>query len=86
MSFGLECASLYCVSLWSNMSKVALAPEEKRPDSVSWVGPMDGDSDDEKEGCCSLVGSHAREYADGTSLHGIKYTCEPGRPWVERYY
>eukprot|EP00095_Tigriopus_kingsejongensis_P005799 maker-scaffold88_size394946-snap-gene-2.27 protein:Tk05799 transcript:maker-scaffold88_size394946-snap-gene-2.27-mRNA-1 annotation:"sodium channel protein nach-like" len=28
---------------------------------------------------------HALRYADGTSIHGIKYTCEPGRTLLENF-
>ena len=30
------------------------------------------------------IGRQVKDYADGTSIHGIKYTVEPGRPMVER--
>ncbi len=31
-----------------------------------------------------LLAAQFRDYADGTSIHGVKYTCEPGRASVER--
>ena len=39
-------------------------------------------SDDENE--CTHLKEQGKEYADGTSIHGIKYTCEPGRAIVEK--
>jgi bisphosphoglycerate-dependent phosphoglycerate mutase len=40
------------------------------------------DSDDESE--CLHVRKQGREYAEATSIHGIRYACEEGRTIVER--
>ncbi len=42
---------------------------------------LDSVSDDH-EG--SVLAGQFRNYAEGTSIHGIKYTCEPGRTAVEK--
>lgn len=39
-------------------------------------------SDDVNE--VQTLAQQFRDYAEGTSIHGIKYTCETGRPHVER--
>lgn len=39
-------------------------------------------SDDEDE--CTHLKEQGLAYADGTSIHGIKYTCEPQRALVEK--
>ncbi len=31
-----------------------------------------------------LLADQFRDYADVTTIHGIKYTCEPGRAAVEK--
>ena len=55
------------------------------PASASYREPgilEKGDSDDENE--CLHVRKQGREYAEATSIHGIRYACEDGRTVVER--
>ncbi len=35
--------------------------------------------------CAQLLSRQGKEYAEATSLHGVKYTCESGRAILERY-
>ena len=56
-----------------------------------WAGSLTGrghvfddDDDDDDENECLNVKDQLFEYADATTIHGIKYTLEKGRLLVER--
>ena len=44
-------------------------------------GHAEDDSSDDEVGTAR---DQWMDYADGTSIHGVKYTCEKGRPGYER--
>ena len=58
------------------MSKIAVTSMTFKSDRV------DSSDDDDEVGTAR---EQWADYADGTSIHGIKYTCEKGRPGFERY-
>ena len=63
-------------------------PPRRRAATAAEVKPADpgteygGDGDEDNE--LKRLGAQAVEYADATSIHGLKYIGEPHRHWCER--
>ena len=61
------------------MSQVA-----KRSAKKAWKQPSFLEKDDKARKGADRLKRQVKDYADGTSIHGIKYTLEPGRSPLER--
>ena len=58
--------------------------EKRSADDVD-VDIHDDDDDFDETDECEILSNQLIEYSQVSSLHGVRFIGEPGRPWYERY-
>ena len=67
--------------------KPSTEDEQTQPNKTAWAeqdATKNEESKDEQEGPIINAKEQICQYADGTSIHGIKYTLEEGRTICEK--